>query len=64
MDFFLGSLENSARSNSLENVVLLEGLNEGKNVCAHGLDVHAELSADCLGNLGLVEASLQQFEDF
>jgi hypothetical protein len=66
MDLFLvgsGSLESSVRLNNLENVVLLQSLNERKNVRAYALDGHCELSANCVGNLGLVEALLQQFED-
>jgi hypothetical protein len=47
----------------LENVALLESLNEGKYVCPNVLDGHPELNADRVGNLGLVEALLQQCED-
>jgi hypothetical protein len=42
----------------LEDLVLLQIGEEIADVCAHNVETHFEVSADFVGDLGLIEAAL------
>jgi hypothetical protein len=59
----VSQLENSISSAGLEDLVLLQVGKEIEDVCAHNLETHFEVSADFVGDLGLIKPALRQAED-
>ena len=54
----MSQLEDSIRSTGLEDLVLLQIGEKIADVCAHNVETHFEVSADFVGDLGLIKAAL------